>query len=260
MRLGVLKSINAMPVTYGLECGAVPLAGQILRGEPSWLNREARQGRLDVTAVSAAEVAAAPGHYRVLPGLCVAARGPVQSVRLFSRVPLAELPGRPVAITSASATSRILVQVLVEGIRPVELSGEPRLDGEVPALLLIGDRALGDVPGARHAVDLGELWRATTGLPMVFALWVATGPEHVAPGLALLQRSRAWTQAHREDLLREASRRTGLSVQRLEGYFAGLDHRLDAEALEGLTEFYRRAGRLGLLPRGGEALVAGAAA
>jgi len=260
MRVGVLRYINAMPLTYGMESGEVPFDGEAVRGEPSWLNREARQGRLDVTAVSAAEVAAAPGSYHVLPGFCLAARGAVQSVRLFSRLPLEELRGRKVAITSASATSRILLQVLVEGIRPVELQGEPRLDEEVPAVLLIGDRALGEVPGAAHVVDLGELWRATTGKPMVFALWVATKPEHVLRATLVLERSRAWGQAHMDQVLEEASRRTGLGRQRLEAYFACLDYRLDQEAVEGLQEFYRRAGALGLLPRGGEALLVGVAA
>ena len=101
MRLGVLKSVNGLPVILGLECGAVPFQGKLLSGEPSWLNQQARAGRLDLTAVSAAEVAAAPGAYRILPGFCVASRGPVQSVRLFSRLPVEDLPGRAVAITSA---------------------------------------------------------------------------------------------------------------------------------------------------------------
>ena len=259
MRLGVLSYINAMPVTYGLECRAVPMDGEVLRGEPSWLNQEARQGRLDVTAVSAAEVAMAPSSYRVLPGFSVSARGAVQSVRLFSRVPLEELGGRRVAVTPASATSRILMQVLVEGLQPVPLVGEPLLDEATPAALLIGDRALGEVPGAAHVVDLGELWRATTGLPMVFALWVATRPEVIPAARAALDCSRAWGRANRDRILQEASRRTGLGVERLERYYACLEFGLDAEAVEGLREFFRRASRLGLLPRAGEVSLAGAA-
>ncbi len=260
MRLGVLKSVNGLPVTLGLECRAIPFSGEILPGEPSWLNHQARQGLLDLTPVSAAEVAAAPGAYHIVPGFCVASRGVVQSVRLFSRVPPEELRGRPVAITSVSATSRILVQVLLAGIRPVPLEGEPRLDEGLPAVLLIGDRALGEVSGARHVTDLGELWTRTTGLPMVFALWVATRAEVAPVALELLERSRAWGQAHRARLLTEASRRTGLSPERMESYFSGLHHRLDAESVAGLREFYRRAGLLGLLPPGSEALLAGVAA
>jgi chorismate dehydratase len=260
MRVGLLKSVNALPVTLGLECGAVPFPGELLRGEPSWLNQQARAGQLDLTVVSAAEVAAAPGAYRVIPGFCVGAREAVQSVRLFSRIPLEELPGQPVAITSASATSRILVQVLLPGIQPVPLLGEPSLDDRVPAVLLIGDRALGEVPGTRHVADLGVLWNQATGLPMVFALWVTTRAELASAGQDLLERSRAWGQAHPSQVVQEASQRTGLSCRRLEDYFAGLHHRLDADSVAGLREFYRRAGLLGLLPAGGEDLLGEVAA
>jgi chorismate dehydratase len=205
-------------------------------------------------------VAAAPGAYRVIPGFCVGAREAVQSVRLFSRIPLEELPGQPVAITSASATSRILVQVLLPGIQPVPLLGEPSLDDRVPAVLLIGDRALGEVPGTRHVADLGVLWNQATGLPMVFALWVTTRAELASAGQDLLERSRAWGQAHPSQVVQEASQRTGLSCRRLEDYFAGLHHRLDADSVAGLREFYRRAGLLGLLPAGGEDLLGEVAA
>ncbi len=258
MRVGVLKSVNGLPVTCGLEVGAVPVDGRVLTGEPAWLNGQAREGQLDVTAVSAAEVACA-GSYQVIPGFCVAARGPVQSVRLFSKLPLHDLPGHDVAITRVSATSRILVQLLVPGIRPVDLPSEPVLSEEVPAVLLIGDRALDPVDGAPYVADMGALWRAATGLPMVFALWVATHPRHLAAGSQLLQRSRAWGQANRARVIAEAARRTGHSESRMEDYFASLHHHLDAESLAGLVEFYRRAGRAGLLPRGAERLVAGAA-
>jgi len=260
MRVGVLKSVNGLPVTCGLEVGAVPVDGPVLTGEPAWLNGQAREGHLDLTAVSAAEVAASPTSYQVVPGFCVAARGPVQSVRLFSRLPLRDLPGREVAITRVSATSRVLVQLLVPGIQPVDLPAEPVLSEQVPAVLLIGDRALGEVDGAAHVADLGALWHAATGLPMVFALWVATRSRHLVDGSSLLQRSWAWGQASRARVMAEAARRTGLSESRMEDYFAGLVHRLDAEALAGLVEFYRRAGRAGLLPEGAEKRVAGAAA
>src|SRR5205823_5914425 len=44
------------------------------------------------------------------------------------------------------------------------------------ALLLIGDSALKarhGVPGKTYIYDLGEVWQQWTGLPTVFALWIA---------------------------------------------------------------------------------------
>jgi chorismate dehydratase len=302
MRLGVLSYVNTLPVTLGLELGEVPHPFVLVRGEPTWLNREARLGRLEVTAVSSVEVAAHPELYRVLPGLGLCARGPVQSVRLFSRLPLDELPGHPVAVTRASATSRLMLRVLVPGVRPLTLEGEPHLDplrplaaegqpqagparslawkhpgpagspspqghpDPVAAALLIGDRALGCVPGARFIYDLGELWRERTGLPAVFALWVVTrsalarSPETFEGAAAALEASRRWGEENHRRVVDEASRRTGLPPERMESYYRALDYRLDEEAAEGLRELFRRAAALGLLPRGSEHLVAEAAA
>lgn len=263
MRLGILSYINSLPLTYGLELGEIPFAGQVVQGEPSLLNREARAGRLDVSAVSAAEVAASPGSYSVVPGVCLASRGPVQSVLLSSRIPLEELPGRQVAITRASATSRILLQLLAPGIVPVDLpleSGPDLLSEEVPGVLLIGDRALRPVSGASMVYDLGELWTRRTGLPMVFALWVARRPEHLPGARAALQGSKEWGLRNRGRVVEEACRRAGLSPARVEAYYGRLSYDLDEAAMAGLTEYCRQAVAAGLLPAGVESLRVGSAA
>ena len=48
------------------------------------------------------------------------------------------------------------------------------LESTADAVLVIGDRAM-RVPGDpfHDVVDLGEAWNTLTGLPFVFALWVA---------------------------------------------------------------------------------------
>ena len=75
---------------------------------------------------------------------------------------------RTVAATSQSASSVALVRTLLPD---VEILGE---DDDGDARLLIGDEAL---HSAFHDptphIDLGELWRDRTGLPMVFAVWAA---------------------------------------------------------------------------------------
>lgn len=256
MRLGVLSYINSMPLTYGLESKAVPFEGEVVRAEPAALNTLADSGLLDVTPVSSVQFLRCHRDYQLVPGVCLAAVGEVQSVRLFSQIPIEQLAGRPVAITSASATSRVLLQILVPGVIPVELRGEPALTCELPATLLIGDRALWPVEQAEHVLDLGEAWSRRTGLPMVFAVWLAARRTLCGESPAeILERSRAWGETHRELILEEAARRTGHSRARLERYFGALTYRLDESALAGLAEFYRQGAALGLLPEGGECLL-----
>lgn len=252
MRLGLLSYINSLPVTYGLECGEVAFEGTTCRAEPSVLNRMVVEGELDVTAVSSIEFARNRDRLALVPGFCLASDGEVQSVRLFSTVPLAELKGRKVWMTGASATSRVLAQVLVPGLEPVDGEGLPVLDGRAPAVLRIGDRALEDVEGAEFVYDLGALWQAATGLPMVFAVWVASRDyldrggdlEKVA---ALLKRSYDWGKTHRPVLLAEAQARTGFPAERLRPYYACLFYRMTPEARLGLDTFYERARTAGYL-------------
>ena len=65
----------------------------------------------------------------------------MRSVLLFSRVPLAELDGRAVALSAASATSVQLLRVLLETHRGVTPQYVQESEG-ADAVLWIGDRAL----------------------------------------------------------------------------------------------------------------------
>lgn len=254
MRLGVLSYINSMPLSYGLESGQVKTDCGVVSGEPAVLNGMAARGELDVTPISSIEFARLADSYQLVPGVCLAAPGPVQSVRLFSRVPLADLPGRSAAVTTASATSRALLQVLVPGIVVEDLVGEPVLDDRRPAVLLIGDRALEEVHGANFVYDLAELWVRDTGLPMVFAVWIASRefladcPAALNEVEAALRRSLDWGERNRTEIMEEARRRTGLGPDRLKNYFSALQFRLDRPAAQGLLEFFRRAAAAGLIP------------
>ena len=121
---------------------------------------------LDVANVSSVEYAHNPERYVLLPSLCVGSDGAVESVQLVTQLPLPAV--RSIAVTSHSATSVALVQVLVPHAEILP-EGEP-----ADARLLIGDAALQSAfsdPTPHH--DLGALWRERTGLPMVFAVWAA---------------------------------------------------------------------------------------
>jgi chorismate dehydratase len=252
MKLGCISYINVLPVTMGLETGAVPFSGELVHAEPTRLNALTRRGALDITAVSSIEYLSCMEHYRVVTGVGLSSPGAVQSVKLFSLLPLDQLAGRTVAVTRASATSRTLLQVLLPGLHIVDLNEAPELTERQPAVLLIGDQALTGPPQAAYELDLGLAWKELTGLPMVFAVWLARRPLPLALAEDLLHRSRDWGHAHREEVLAEAGRRTGLSRAQLERYFQGLSYGLGARELESLSLFYRLAAQQGLvrLPTG----------
>jgi chorismate dehydratase len=189
----------------------------------------------------------------------------VRSVLLFSRRPPEELEGGRVLVSTSSRTSVLLLELLARdrwhvAIESVPAPAEPgdleRLAG-VPhdAVLVIGDAALH--LGARHAyphvVDLGEAWKAWTGLPFVFAVWAARRDADrsvVRDVHRALLASRKWGLAHLDDLADLAVERTGVARDVCTEYLSGLDYGLSYRHLAGLTDFLRRLAARGVVPDG----------
>ena len=265
LRVGRIPYVNCYPVYGAIDRAIVPLEAQLVSGVPTTLNAAMRAGELDVSVVSAVEYARASEQYLLLPDLAISCDGPVRSVTLFSTKPAESLNGERVVVAKSSMTSVALLELLFAHVwkaKPEFVAGdaEPadivRLDA--PAHLVIGDAALmlraamstGD-SRFTHAYDLGEAWRAWTGLPFVFAVWVARRDVPVGPALgvhAALVASRNWGLAHLDTLADQASQRTGVGRDECREYLSGLDYGLSLPHLNGLTEFFRRLELAGQVP------------
>ncbi len=265
MRLGRIGYINCYPVYGAMDRGVVPVGGELVTGSPSELNGLLAAGELDVSVVSAVEYARNAGAYHLLPDIAISCDGPVRSVALFSQRPVEELDGRTVLVSASSRTSVHLLELLchdVWEVRPVlvEARAEAQdLDelGSLPheAVLVIGDAALLLAAGGHyaHRYDLGEEWKAMTGLPFVFAVWAARREAPVEQVGALhraLLESRAWGLRHLPELVEEAARHTGIPTGVCREYLDGLDYALSYSHLEGLTSFFRRLAQRGVVPDG----------
>jgi chorismate dehydratase len=256
IRVGAVSYLNARPLYHRLEEFAPGV--RLEMDLPSRLADRLAAGELDVALIPSVEYLRGAGSgYEIVPGFAIAARGAVRSVKLFCRVP----PGRidRLALDAGSRTSQALARVWLDaayGLRPrrVELlpMGVPIEESTADAVLLIGDRAMTVAPGPYCAVvDLAEAWTAMTGLPIVFALWVAR------PGVDLgglpegLARSRAEGLAHADELAAEHGPRLGLDVATCYDYLTRvLSYDLGEPEVAGLRRFARMAARLGLAPEG----------
>jgi chorismate dehydratase len=241
VRLGRISYVNMAPVFFRLDAEV-----DEFQGVPTELNGRLVAGELDLAPISSIEYARHADRLRILPRLCVSSEGAVDSIQLVSRLPLEHV--RSVAVTPESATSVVLVRVLLPEATHVPL-GE-----EADAKLLIGDAALQSAfedPTPHY--DLGRLWLERTGLPMVFAVWAA--PEPTAEGLLELQEAlvnsvRA-ARAEPEALAYEASQRYGYPPGFLARYFEKLRYSFGPRERAGLLTFLelaRDAGELAEVP------------
>ena len=265
MRLGRIAYINCYPVYRAIDRGAVTVPAELVTGTPAELNELLVAGELDVSVISAVEYARNADLLRLLPEIGITSDGPVKSVALFSRRPVAQLDGRTVLLSDSSRTAVALLELLcrdVWTIRPhfaqaraeaSDLDALARLPHD--AVLVIGDAAL--VLEARqaypHRYDLGAEWKRWTGLPFVFAVWAARRTADPAAVRAIheaLLAARAWGLAHLDVLAERATRATGVPSDECRAYFAGLDYALSYKHLAGLTDFFRRLAAQGIVPDG----------
>jgi chorismate dehydratase len=239
IRLGRISYVNMAPVFFGLEADV-----EEVPGVPTELNERLLAGDIDLAPISSIEYGRHADELRVLPRLCVSSEGAVDSIQLVARKPLEHIES--VAVTPESATSTVLVRVLLPEAEQVPL-GE-----NADARLLIGDAALKSMfedPTPHY--DLGRLWLERTGLPMVYAVFACRDPvpdgivELEPAFLSALRRNRA----EPERLAREASARYGYPPGFLARYFEKLRYRFGPRERAGLLSFFELAVEAGELER-----------
>lgn len=265
MRLGRIPWINAAPVNAAMDRGLVQPPESVISATAAELNDLLAAGELDLSAVSAVEYARGAAGYHLLPDLAISCDGPVHSVALFSKRPLADLEGATVLRTASSRTSVLLLELLCRHVWHVQprfatARAEPNDLGTLQSLpheavLVIGDAALHLRASGRYPVqvDLGSAWKEWTGLPFVFAVWAARRDADRSQALSLHQRllvSRDWGLAHLDLLAAEAAERTGIPAVTVRAYLGDLDYQLSYRHLAGLTEFFGRLVSDGLVPDG----------
>ena len=259
LRLGHITYSNCFPVhARVIDCGP-PAGVEVVEGVPSFLNDLLARGEIDVAPSSSIEYARHADRYRIFPDLVIGSRGAVRSILFLSRRHPSELGAATVAMPTASATSVVLLRILLAkrwGVRPrtawFDQARDDPFAGGADAALFIGDVALrGDLhPRLPFRFDLGTEWWDETGLPFAFAVWQAAGGTDAQ--LRALHRtlvdSRAWGQAERARLAAKYAAHFGFAPEFLDTYWAGLSFDLDGAMVEGLRAYYRMAAEIGEIP------------
>jgi chorismate dehydratase len=252
MRIGAVSYLNTKPLVYGLK--ELAPEHSLIFDLPSRLADDLAAGRLDVALIPSFEFFQNPT-YSIVSNACIACRGPVRSVKLFSRVPVEKI--RTLALDEGSRTSVALVQILLRErfgvapqLRPFPIDARAE-DVKADALLMIGDRAMRPPSGPFCAEwDLGDVWCRWAELPFVFAMWVARhqGTEEIEALGTVLSQARDLGVANLEAIAREEHAAVGLEYDECLIYLRDhLHFYLGTRELAGLQAFRKQAERIGLL-------------
>jgi chorismate dehydratase len=274
MRIGAVNYLNSKPLVCGLEALAPKV--RLTYDLPSRLSDSLAAGRLDVALVPSVEFFRTPG-YQIVSDACVACRGPVLSVKLYFRVPPNEV--RRVALDEGSRTSSALTQILLAelcGVRPRWESlpiGSGLASSDADAVLLIGDRAISSKERERErgrrgegeirtkkltqefydVWDLGERWCHWTGLPFVFAMWIARPDVDVSEVSGVLAAARDEGVRRVEEIAAREAAVLGISRELASEYLRDTLHfTLGRDEWAGLRRFYALCVAHGLAPKGFE--------
>ncbi len=251
IRIGAVNYLNTKPLVYRLDRLA-PNA-EIVFDLPSRLADDLAAGRLDVALIPSVEFFQNP-QYRIVSDACIAARGPVLSVKLFSRTPIERI--ERLALDEGSRTSAALTKILLKRrfgvtpvVEPLPLGAELE-DTTADAVLLIGDRAIHSPAGRFAEVwDLGYEWRRWTDLHFVFAMWTARADAELGDLPAALSDGRDLGVAHLEQIAAVEGTPLGLTTPKCLSYLRdNLYFYLGPKERRGLELFYREAVELGLAP------------
>tara|TARA_A100001388_G_C28764248_1_gene499691 strand:- start:1498 stop:2226 length:729 start_codon:yes stop_codon:yes gene_type:complete len=172
-----ISYLNSIPFVYGLENSdiGVDLSLEI----PSVCGQKLIKNEVDLALLPVAVIPSLDFADVVSP-YCISSDGAVQTVCLFSQVPLEQI--KTILLDYHSITSNALVKLLSKhfwkihpDFKKSEINFESKISGNT-AGVIIGDRAYKYRDDFPFIYDLSHEWKKFCGLPFVFACWVSNKP------------------------------------------------------------------------------------
>jgi chorismate dehydratase len=179
VNVSAVAYLNAAPLVYGLQYAPAGKSFDLSLDVPAVCAQKLLTGEVDIALTPVAAIPQS-NDYKIVTEYCIGAVGAVATVCLFANTPVEHL--HTIYLDSHSRTSSLLVQLLARDfwrIKPsfksiANLADIQQVKNRVGVgYLLIGDKTFGLAQKFTHVYDLAEAWITHTGLPFVFAAWVA---------------------------------------------------------------------------------------
>ena len=178
-RIGAVSYLNTRPLLLGMEQSPFRDSIHLVKSYPAQIAQDLLDGTIDIGLIPVA-IMPLLSNPQIISKYVIGTDGEVASVALFSQVPMDQI--EKVYLDYQSRTSVALAKVLLAQYWKKEVEFLIAAEGYINEIsgttagIIIGDRALASLKRFEHIYDLGLAWKQHTGLPFVFAAWVANKP------------------------------------------------------------------------------------
>lgn len=243
IKVAAVSYLNTKPLLFGLEQDEnLKNRMELVVDYPSNLATSLQRGEIDMALLPVAAMSAIEGA-QIVSNYGIAADGRVSSVCIFSELPIEEVEA--IYLDYQSRTSVRLAELLLKEYWKKEitvlLAPEDYIDkieGKT-AGVIIGDRALQNLNRFPYVYDLAAVWKDFTGLPFVFAAWVAN-KELPEDFLEAFDKANAVGLSHLDEVISQ----NPFEAYDLHTYYTeDIHYLLDAEKNKGLQKFLELIGQ-----------------
>ncbi|MBC6109252.1 menaquinone biosynthetic enzyme MqnA/MqnD family protein [Pedobacter fastidiosus] len=170
IKISAVAYTNTKAFIYGLEHSDIINKIDLSLDIPSDCAAKVISGQADIGLMPVAAIPLVP-NANIVADYCIGSDGAVNSVFIFSDVPVEEI--KTLRLDSHSRTSNNLAKVLLKFYWKQDVEFTTDLNAKTDAIVLIGDRTFGKKDDFAFAYDMGAEWKNFTGLPFMYAAWVA---------------------------------------------------------------------------------------
>lgn len=234
IKISAVSYTNTKPFIYGLQHTGIIDQIDLSLDNPTDCAQKLIDDVVDIGLIPVAATLSL-AKWDIVSDYCIGSVGAVNSVFVFSNCDIRE--AKTLQLDPQSRTSNNLAKVLVKHfwqarqLAFVEKAPDYAQSADpFTGYVQIGDRTFGKKDKYPFVYDLGEEWQKFTGLPFVFAAWIANKPI-AQDFMEAFNRSLKFGLDHRRELLKELPVRSDFD---LDDY---LTHKLDFD----LTEEKRKA-------------------
>ncbi|MGI4021064.1 MAG: menaquinone biosynthetic enzyme MqnA/MqnD family protein [Janthinobacterium lividum] len=237
IRISAVSYTNTKPFIYGLQHHQIQNQIDLTLDTPSDCAQKLIDNQVDIGLIPVAAILNLP-YWQLVSDYCIGAVGAVNSVFIFSNCPIEKAD--IIQLDPESRSSNNLAKVLLKNfwkVAPEQIVNAPdyaNSSGIKTAFVQIGDRTFGKKNQFPYVYDLAEIWQQMTGLPFVFAAWIANKP--IDPEFM-----KSFNEAlkvgldNREKVLTELPEYENFDLR--DYFFNKLDFNLTADKKEALNKF-----------------------